>query len=362
MYPFAEKYEGEGIFLNSNINPFGPSPLALRRIAEALEKVSLYPSDIYDILREKIAEKLLKEGLLAGVNRDEIVLCNGSDEAIELVFKFARLFFGRVPYIVVGEGTFAFYEYCAGYMGYPVIRVGLDNKYSYSIQQILDVAKKYRPAVLCISHPINPTGTIISASDYLSFISELPDDVFLISDEAYFEFASFMNGKLGRPSDYSGAFQLARSEKIFVTRTFSKVYGLAGLRLGYLITLFARDINVKIRQPFNVNYLAVEGAIGALEDHDHVKKTLENNLRGMSILEDFFRENNIPFVVSWGNFIFILIVPPLNKDRVYSELKKNRVFVRDMEGYGWKDALRVSIGKVENVKEFVSIMKKILKN
>ncbi len=347
VYPYAESYGGEGIFLNSNVNPFGPPDKAIEAIKENIMKVNLY-SRYYDSVKRKIVEKLSKEGI--DIEEKNIVLGNGSDEVIEFVFKFAMRKLGRDLKIIVGEGTFAFYEFCARYLGLGVVKVPLSN-FGYDLEELLRTLKRERPAVLCLSHPINPTGKIIPKDDYKSFLDMIPDGVFVISDEAYFEFSFSLNGKDWRGDDYRSALHIKRSDSVFVTRTFSKVYGLAGLRLGYLISNFSDEIEKEFKPPFNVNCLAIVAAEGALDDKEYVEKTLRNNLEGIRFLEENFKRIGVFFVPSWANFV---LVQDKQKKR-YSELIKNKVFVRDMAQYGYPEFIRVSVGKINELYIFMSI-------
>lgn len=350
-YPFAEKYSGKGIFLNSNINPFGPSPLALKRLRLALKNANFYPSD-YSKLKKKLVKVLANQGI--NVDERHIVFGNGSDETIEFVFKFLMKKYPDLS-VITGDGTFAFYEYCARALGLNVVKVKLKD-YCYDLEGILDVARKNKPAIICFSNPINPTGKIIPFRDYESFLKLCGDGIFVLSDEAYFEFAYFLNKKGWRGDDYRSALHISKKDNIFVTRTFSKVYGLAGVRLGYLISSFSHQIESEIKPPFNVNYFAILAGESALSDKKHVLKTLKNNLEGMTILEKFFAEMGIFFVGSWANFIFFHV----KKKDIKDELRKKGIFVRDMTAYGFPEFLRVSVGKKNDILTFCKNFRKIL--
>ncbi|MDW8087136.1 MAG: histidinol-phosphate transaminase [Candidatus Calescibacterium sp.] len=347
-YPFAEKYDdSQYILLNSNINPFGPSPLALKAINENLRKINLYPSrDEHLELKKQLVIKLREEKI--NTTPKNIVLGNGSDEVIEFVVKLAILKFKK-PKVIVGEKTFAFYEYCARTYGLDVLKVKL-KEYSYDINQILDVASKNQPCIIMLCNPINPTGKIITKKELEYLIDNLPDDTFLLSDEAYFEFAFHLNNKDWRSDDYRSVLHISSKPNIFVSRTFSKAYGLAGIRLGYLISDFSEEIEHTISPPFNVNYLALKAGIYALKDRDFVQKTLENNLMGMRILESI--EESVP---SWANFALI----KLKKNTTYNELKQKGILTRDMSSYGFDNLIRVSVGKIEDMELFQKIFRKI---
>lgn len=347
-YPFAEKYDApDYILLNSNINPFGPSPMALKAIEENISKINLYPSrNEYEKVKKQLVIKLKEEGI--NTSEDKIVLGNGSDEVIEFLVKFGIQKFKK-PKVIVGDGTFAFYEYCAMSYGLDVIKVPLKD-FGYDTERIIETAKKNSPCLIMICNPINPTGKIIPKKELEWFLREIPEDTILLSDEAYFEFSFHLNGKDWRGDDYRSVLHITKSPYVFVSRTFSKAYGLAGIRLGYLISEFSKEIESHISPPFNVNYLAIKAGEKALLDKDFLEKTLENNLKGLKILESI--EGAIP---SWANFVIIKV----KKKETYNELKNNKVLVRDMEPYRFEGFIRVSIGKVEEVEIFQKIFRKI---
>jgi len=351
-YPFAEKYEGEGIILNSNINPFGPSKLVVEEVKKIAERLNFYPPK-QDKLKEKVSNRLKEYGF--EVSEKEIVFGNGSDEAIEFVFKLLLRKYSSKLKIIVGEGTFAFYEYLAKSFGLETKKVKLYN-FGYALEEMEETAKKNKPCLICICNPINPTGKIIPKKDLESFLDiSNQDGIYILCDEAYFEYANFLNMKDWRKDEYRSALSFKRSENIFITRTFSKVYGLAGIRIGYLITQLADIVENEIKPPFSVNYIATICAEKALEDSEHTKKTLENNLEGMRMLEKLFTDLNVQYVGSWANFIFV----QLKKKSIIDELKLNKIYVRDMSPYGFDGAIRVSIGKKQEVEIFSDFFRKI---
>jgi len=347
MYPFAEKYSGEGIFLNSNINPFGPSNLAVEEMKKAIKKANFYPEG-HEKLKELILDKLKNEGLKVNSTKD-IVLTNGSDEAIELVIRFLDLRHRRKGITVItGEGVFPFYEYSAKALGVKLIKVKLVD-FGYDVDSILKTAYKNIPCLICISHPINPTGKIIPRDEYTYLIKEISrkDGIYLLSDEAYFEFAYNLNGEDGRGErEYISAL-FTRNPQVFVTRTFSKVYGLAGIRLGYLVSEHSDYIEMRIKQPFNVNSVAIAGGIGALKDKKFFEKTVKNNIARLKDTEKFFSEIGVQYVKSWANFIFFSANP-----EIYRKLMERKIFIRDMSKYGFAGFFRVSMGKKKDMEIF----------
>ncbi len=353
MYPFAEKYSGDGIFLNSNINPFGPPPLATREMRKAIKNVNFYPEE-YEKFKRILLEKLKGEGLDVR-GEDDLVLGNGSDEVIELTIRFLdRKHLGKLT-VIVAEGVFPFYEYSAKALGVKLEKVKLLD-FGYDAELLLRTARRKKPSLICVSHPINPTGKIISADEYAFLIKEVggSEGIYLLSDEAYFEYAHYLNGKGGREkSQYISAFSV-RVPGVFVSRTFSKAYGLAGVRLGYLISEYSSEIEKEIKQPFNVNSIALAAGRGALRDTKFLQKTLKNNFKMLEKTEKFFTELGIQYVKSWANFIFFRAP----KSGIYRDLMRKKIFIRDMSKYGFPGFYRVSMGKEKEMNEFMKIFRK----
>src|SRR5580658_2511159 len=269
----------------SNENPFGPSPLALAALHKAIGGVNLYPDGNAFYLKQKLAAKL-------GIETANLILGNGSNEIIEFV---AHALLAPGADVVVSQYCFAIYPIVAKMFGANVITVPAD-KYGHDLPAMLRaITPKTR--IVFVANPNNPTGTLAPREEVIHFVNEVPDDVLLVMDEAYIEF-------LNDPVDLVALVRLGTRKNLILMRTFSKIYGLAGLRIGYgiggpeLISAFE-----KIRQPFNINSVAQAAAVAALDDDEHVRKTRTNNFAGLDFLERALREMRLEFVPSSANFI-----------------------------------------------------------
>ncbi|MEW6552867.1 MAG: histidinol-phosphate transaminase [Actinomycetota bacterium] len=307
----------------SNENPLGPSPLAMQAIREALPEIHIYPDGNSIELRSALARKL-------GVDMDHIVVCHGADEAFDLM---AFAFLARGDEIVVGEPTFTSYELAAMTMGARAVRVPLRD-YRQDIPAMLAaVGERTKYVALC--SPINPTGTAVTRQELEQMLEELPAGVLLVLDEAYVEYVT----DTGHPEALA---YLDDHPNLVVARTFSKVYGLAGLRVGYIITSRpVRDALEKVKLPFNVNRLAQVGALAALDDAGHVARSRENNERGKERLYRLLEETGFEYVPTQANFILVKNGP---YGDLFRKLIENCVIVRDGEAIGIPGHVRITIG------------------
>jgi histidinol-phosphate aminotransferase len=205
--------------------------------------------------------------------------------------------------------------------------------------------------VVFVANPNNPTGTAVSKQELIEFANQIPENVLLVIDEAYIEF-------LGDPADFIPEIRRGQKANLLLMRTFSKIFGLAGLRLGYgigtpdLITALE-----KIRQPFNINSIAQAGALAALDDADHMRRTRENNATGLKLYENAFNELALEFVPSAGNFILVRVG---EGQRIFEALQKLGVIVRPMGGYQLPEWIRISVGTPEENNRCIESLKTIL--
>jgi histidinol-phosphate aminotransferase len=307
----------------SNENPFGPSPLALAAMQKALPLVNLYPDGNAFYLKQKLAAKLRVEPA-------HLILGNGSNEIIQFV---AQALLTPGTNVVVSEYCFAIYPIVAKMLGASVITVPA-REYGHDLPAMLR-AITTGTRIVFIANPNNPTGTQVTREDLIHFVNEVPDDVLLVMDEAYIEF-------LEDPVDLIPLIRLGNRPNLILMRTFSKIYGLAGLRIGYGISnpelIAALE---KIRQPFNANLLAQIGALAALDDKDHIQKTRSNNLNGLAFFARAFRDLKLPFVPSYANFILVKVG---QGQEVFDAMQKLGVITRPMGGYQLPEWLRISVG------------------
>jgi len=324
----------------SNENPFGPSPLAITAMQKAISGVNLYPDGNAFYLKQKLATKL-------GVEPANLILGNGSNEIIEFV---AHALLAPGDDIVVSQYCFAIYPIVAKMFGANVISVAAKN-YGQDLPAMLRAITP-KTKIVFVANPNNPTGTLAPREEVIQFVNDVPDDVLLVMDEAYIEF-------LDDAVDLISLIRLGARKNLILMRTFSKIYGLAGLRIGYGIgnSEFISALE-KIRQPFNANLLAQVAALAALDDDEHVRKTRTNNFDGLQFFENAFRrELTLEFVPSHANFILVRVG---DGQRVFNEMQKLGVIVRPMAGYQLPEWIRISIGTPQENQRCLDALKKSL--
>jgi histidinol-phosphate aminotransferase len=327
------------IKLASNENPLGPSRLALKAMRKALAQVNLYPDGNAFYLKQKLAAKL-------GVTPAHLILGNGSNEVIEFV---GHALMSPGAEVVVSQYCFAVYPIVAAMFGARLVVVPA-REYGHDLDAML-AAITPNTRVVFVANPNNPTGTCVSADELARFVAAIPDNVVLALDEAYIEF-------LDQPLDLLPEIKAGRKANLLLMRTFSKIYGLAGLRLGYGIghpDLIAEL--EKVRQPFNVNAVAQAGALAALDDATHANKTRRKNARGLRLFARAFRKLGLEFIPSAANFILVRVG---DGQRVFNELQRAGVIVRPMGGYQLPEWVRISVGTAKENKRCLEALKSAL--
>lgn len=327
------------IKLASNENPLGPSPAALAAMRAALPNLSLYPDGNCFYLKQKLAEKL-------DVSTENIIFGNGSNEIIEFV---GHTFMQPGVEVVVSQYCFAVYPIVTKLFGANLIPVPAKN-YGHDLAAMLKAVTP-RTRVVFVANPNNPTGTLASKEQVTAFVQGIPQNVLLVLDEAYIEF-------LDDPADFVPGIRQGKRPNLILMRTFSKIYGLAGLRIGYGIAqpelVAALE---KIRQPFNINSMAQAGALAALDDAEHVLKTRENNANGQKFFADAFRRLGLEFIPSAANFVLVHIG---QGQGIFEVLQKQGVIVRPMGGYELPEWIRISVGKPEENERCLKSLKTAL--
>jgi histidinol-phosphate aminotransferase len=314
------------IKLASNENPLGPSRLALAAMRKALPTLNLYPDGNAFYLKQKLAAKL-------GLTPSNLVLGNGSNEIIELLGHCLLFSNGAVSEVIVSQYCFAVYPIVAALFGAKLVTIPARD-YGHNLDAML-AAITPNTRLIFVANPNNPTGTSVTPDRLSNFIQAVPESVVLALDEAYIEF-------LDKPLDLLPDIRAGGKPNLLLMRTFSKIYGLAGLRLGYGVAHvdFIAALE-KIRQPFNINSLVQAGALAALDDTAHVEKTCRNNARGYKFFARAFRRLGLEFVPSAANFILVRVG---DGQRVFNEMQKLGVISRPMGGYQLPEWIRVSIG------------------
>ncbi len=343
-YPKGREWRGEEdlIRLSANENPLGSSPKALNAIVKALKDLHRYPDGTGRNLKGKLARRL-------DLSPDNIILGNGSNEVIELA---ARTFLKEGDEVLLPEPTFAYYRIAAQAQGGSCVPIPLREFTIDLAEMTQSVTSKTK--LIFLSNPNNPTGTIFTRSEFEGFLGHLSSQVVVLVDEAYGEYVTAADYPLYR--DY-----LQEGRWIITTKTFSKFYGLSGIRIGYGI---AREELIeqmeKVRQPFSVNLLALVGAEAALGDEEHREKTARMNQEGKKYLYGELARLGLSFVPSEANFILISFGS--HTPQVMEELLQEGIVVRGMEGYGLGGYLRVTIGLPEENKRFIQVLERCQKN
>jgi len=325
------------IKLASNENPLGPSPKAIRAMRAVLENAQLYPDGGGFYLRSALAARL-------GFARENIILGNGSNEVIEFL---GHAFLNPGDDVIVSEHAFIAYKLIATLFGARTIETPSPD-YEHDLEAMLNaITPKTR--IIFIANPNNPTGTLISQIKIDKFISRLPENIVTVFDEAYFEF-------LDRPPD---TLQYIRDGRdIVVLRTFSKIHGLASLRIGYGIARRELiEVLQKTRQPFNVNQIAQVGALAALADEAHQRKTKRAADQGRVYLEEQFAGMKLRFVPAVANFVMVNVGDGAT---VFKKLLAQKIIVRPLKGYNLPEWVRITIGTMEQNEKCIAALNGVL--
>ena len=332
--------KGEIIKLASNENPLGPSPRALRAIRRVLRGSSLYPDDNCYYFKKKLAGRL-------GVEPENLFVGNGSVEILPLA---TLAYLGPRHSAVASEGAFIWFKIAARIAAGELIEVPMKDC-RHDLRAMLAAVKK-NTTMIYVANPNNPTGTIATRDEMDEFFEAVPDDILVIVDEAYFE---YIDDPL-----YPDSFRyFRRGKNILILRTFSKIYGLAGVRLGYGIA--APEIVGslgKLRISFNVNRLSQEAGVAALDDREHVDRGMAVNRAGKEYLYAEYKKMGLFYLPTFGNFIFV----DFGRDSrpVFEALQRERIITRTIKEYGFPNALRISIGTEEQNHKLIAALKKVL--
>jgi len=341
-YPKALMYGmDEGwVRLSSNENPFPPSPKVFASILDSLFYMNRYPGGELE-LKEAIAQKFK-------ITPQEIIIGNGSNEIIETVLR--AMIHEKKKGAIIPEPSFAFYSIASMIYGYEVKKVPLKNmRIDFSaIMESLDGGTR----IIFLNNPVNPTGTIFEEDAFVDFLKQTPQDVLVVVDEAYGEFVEDKN--------FPRTYRLINDFPVVVLKTFSKAYGLAGLRVGYgigeasLVSFLERT-----KQPFSINMVALVAALAALKDQSYLKKVLANNRKGKRFFAAALKEISLSYIPTETNFMLIHIGP--HAEDIVKRLFEEKVLVRWMGPYGLAEYIRVTIGRMDENIRFIETLKRILK-
>ncbi|MCZ6486902.1 MAG: histidinol-phosphate transaminase [Gammaproteobacteria bacterium] len=330
------------IKLASNENPLGCSQLVQRAIKRASSHIELYPDANAFYLKRALAERL-------AVDAGQITIGNGSNDVLDLL---ARTFLDSSAEAIYSEHAFLVYALVVQACGAkarvaPALPEDAEQAYGHDLSAMLALISE-NTRVIFIANPNNPTGTWLKRTELKDFIDAVPGHIAVIVDEAYFEYVD--------ENDYPDALQwLGEFPNLIVTRTFSKIYGLAGLRVGYAISSAeVNDLLNRLRQPFNANTLALAAAIASLADQEFVKASLGNNQKGLRQLADYFDSKNISYIPSVANFLSVKF--GRQSEDIYANLLQQGIIVRPLGNYNLPEYLRITIGTEQ---QLASLMEKL---
>jgi len=330
--------------LASNENVLGPSPHAIQAMARAAQEVWLYPDDTCFALKNALAEhhNLAPENFVVG---------NGSDEVIHFL-GLAFLDAARGDEVVFGAPSFVQYKACAMMAGCCFHAVPLTPDLRHDLPAMAAKINE-RTRLVFIANPNNPTGTVVSRSEFEDFLNQVPTHVLVVLDEAYTQYTR-------ADADVPVALDYLESHNVLGLRTFSKAYGIAGVRVGYGVARaeIIRDLQ-QVRGPFNVNSIAQAAAIAALGDQGHLQDSITINAEGRDRLETHFDMMGLEYIPSQANFTFVNI--GTDSAKIFPELLKQGVIVRTGTPFGMPDWIRVTVGTREMNDRFLSALQTILK-
>lgn len=326
--------------LASNENPVGPSAKVAAAIESAMGDLSRYPDGSNFLLKQSLSKFL-------GVETNQLTIGNGSNDVLELL---ARVFLSKENESIISQHSFVVYPLVTRAIGAKLTVVPAKN-YAQDLPATL-AAISDKTRMIFIANPNNPTGTWIKQKELVSFLDRVPQDVLVVLDEAYAEYVE--------EDEYPDSIALSKNyQNLVITRTFSKAYGLASLRLGYAISHpDIADLMNRIRQPFNVNALSMIAGLVALEDQTHVKEAVELNAKGMRYLEAECTNLGLSYIPSVGNFLCIDFAQDALP--IYDKLLHQGVIVRPIGVYEMPNHLRVTVGTERENKRFVDAVKKVL--
>ncbi len=332
----------DSIKIASNENPLGPSKKAIEAVKAMISNVNRYPDGNCYYLKEKLTEKL-------GLSMENYIIGNGSSEIIEFAL---RTFVQPGDEVISSEKTFVIYKIVSNIVGAQYTEVPLTDRFGYDLKAIKNaITDKTR--LIFLSNPNNPTGTMFGQKELEEFMSGISDNIIVALDEAYIEYVP--------TAKKIDAKKLMNDYNLLVMRTFSKAYGLAGLRLGYGIANkeIIGYLN-KVRAPFNVNSVAQVAALAALDDDEHLLNSVTLNSDGATYLYKNFDELGLSYVETFTNFILVDVKCPGQK--LYDKLLREGVIIRSMKNYGLDNYIRVTVGTQEENARFISALKKHLVN
>jgi histidinol-phosphate aminotransferase len=326
------------IQLGMNENPFGPSPKGVQAARAYMEKVAPYPDDSGYFLRQRLANDYK-------ISMDEIIISSGSSDILAMAY---HAVFAPGAEALTGSASFVVYYQLADMLNMPIVRVPM-KEYAFDLAAMAERINR-ATRIIVLANPNNPTGTMIRADELDRFMRKVPDHALIILDEAYFEYVS--------DPGYPKTLEYVRQGRpVLILRTFSKVFGLAGLRIGYGIsTREVIETLYKVRMAFNTNSVAQVAALAAWDDHEHVQKSIVLNRAELEFLYPELAKRNLSYVPSYANFVLVDLGRPARD--VTSALLRHGVIVRP--AWGCPTCMRVSVGTHEQNQAFLAALDEVL--
>ncbi len=332
--------------LASNENPLGPSPEVIRQIQQRCTNLSRYPDGNGTELKAELARRM-------AVQPSQITLGNGSSDVLEII---ARTFLTTGSEAVFSEFAFAMYPIFVQATGATsriasALEPSSEMPYGHDLEAMYSLVND-KTRVIFVANPNNPTGTYLSTDSLSGFVASLPEEVICVVDEAYFEYVE--------KEDFPNAMEwVERFPNLIVTRTFSKAFGLAGLRIGYGVSgVRVADLLNRVRQPFNTNSLALDAALTALADENHIQASRKVNAEGLCFLAEGLTEMRLKVIPSVGNFVCVDV--QRSGAEVFADLLKQGVIVRPLSGYQMPNHIRVTVGARRENERFLAELRKVL--
>jgi histidinol-phosphate aminotransferase len=328
----------------SNENPLGPSPRAIEAMRAGITEMNLYPDGGCYYLKERLAKHLTRHN----VEPHNLIIGNGSNEIIEFII---RTFVASDENVVTGDPSFIIYRLATISHNRQEISVPLLPDLTYDLEGI-QRAVTPKTKLVCLANPNNPPGTVIRRDEFLDFLAHVRDDIIICLDEAYAEYIT-------DPEVPDGLEFAPYRHRLVVLRTFAKVYGLAGLRIGYGVSSkILVDYMDRVRPPFNVNRMAQAAAMAALDDTEHVERTRELNTRSLKYLEQELTRLKVKWYPSQANFILVDFERPA--DPIYEGLLYQGFITRPVANYGLPNCLRITTGTDEQNRGLVKALEQVL--
>lgn len=329
--------------LASNENPLGPSQKAIDVIIEQANQVNLYPDGAAIELRNKLAKK-------HNITPEQILIGSGGEQVIKLI---AQTFVNEGDEVIMAAPSFILYDIMSKHIGAKVISLPLTSDFKHDFKMFLEKVNG-KTKIVYVCNPNNPTGNIMSREEIINLASKLPTECILMLDEAYFEYAV-------HDSKYLDGLEILKTRpNTIILRTFSKVAGLAGLRIGYAFSspeIIAEM--TKIKGVFNANKLGQAAAVASLDDDEHITKTVQLNLESLNRMKEYFDANEMSYVPTHTNFIFVDI--NVSSRMAYEELLKRGVIIRPGFLWGYENYIRVSSGTMEQTEIFIEKLNEVIK-